>query len=108
MMAAGSSSGGNSSSGGAEDSKFCFRMSDHLQSLRESFSAMLQDQCLTDVLLTAEAVTLPAHKLILSASSDYFKSVFSAFTNPHTNCVVVLKDIAAVDLRAIVEFCYKG
>lgn len=49
---------------------------------------------------------MKAHKVVLSACSPFFESIF--VENPCKHPVVILKDIRYVDLKALVEFMYKG
>ena len=59
-----------------------------------------------DVTLAAGGRHLQAHKVVLSACSEYFQSVFAA--NPCQHPVVILKDVAFEDLETVVKFMYHG
>ena len=61
---------------------------------------------MVDVTLAAGGQHLQAHKVVLSACSEYFQSVFAA--NPCQHPVVILKDVAFEDLETVVKFMYHG
>ena len=64
-------------------------------------------QKLVDVTLAAEGRYLKAHKMLLSACSDYFQILFSAVT-PGQHPIVILKDVTFEDLDTVVQFMYNG
>ena len=53
---------------------------------------------------------LRTHRVILSASSDYFRSVFSSVPNTLNSGVVavIITNVDFDDLHAIIDFIYKG
>ncbi|KAK8778401.1 hypothetical protein V5799_020258 [Amblyomma americanum] len=70
------------------------------------FYHMLSNEALVDVTLACEGLSLKAHKMVLSACSPFFQALFAE--NPCKHPIVILKDMRYVDLRAIVEFMYRG
>ena len=72
------------------------------------FTGLYQSETLVDVTLAAEGKHLQAHKMILSACSDYFHSLFGATPNPYQHPIVILKDVTFEDLQVIVQFMYNG
>lgn len=67
---------------------------------------MVVDQQIVDVTLACDGSHIKAHKIVLSACSNYFKELFLA--NPCKHPIVILKDIKINEMRAIVDFMYKG
>ncbi|XP_043212602.1 protein bric-a-brac 2-like, partial [Amphibalanus amphitrite] len=61
---------------------------------------------LVDVTLSCEGQSLKAHKLVLSACSPYFKTLFQDHSEAHP--IVILKDVKFAELRSIIQFMYKG
>lgn len=59
-----------------------------------------------DVTLVCEGLSLKAHKVVLSASSSFFQTLF--LENPCKHPIIILKDVSYSDLKAIVEFLYQG
>lgn len=100
-----------SSNGNGGKEAFCLRRSDHGNDLIRDFSIMLEDEDLIDVTLSCEDGSIGAHRLMLSANSPYFKSLFARLAASSSKTqypVVVLKDLPYRDLRAIIEFIYRG
>ncbi|KAF7270064.1 hypothetical protein GWI33_016922, partial [Rhynchophorus ferrugineus] len=70
------------------------------------FSNLLSSESLVDVTLAAEGKHLQAHKVVLSACSSYFQSLFTI--NPCQHPIVILKDVKFIDLKIMVDFMYYG
>ena len=87
---------------------FCLKMNCHQNRITETFQRLYREESMVDCTISCAGGTLKAHKLILSAYSPYFSSLFSTFTNPYQYPVVVIKDMPFLDLKAIIEFMYKG
>lgn len=86
---------------------FCLRWNNHQSNLLGVFSQLLQDESLVDVTLAcAEGHSIRAHKVVLSACSSYFQTLFVDHPNRHP--IVILKDVCFAELRTLVEFMYKG
>lgn len=68
---------------------------------------MLQEESLVDVTLAcSEGHSIRAHKVVLSACSSYFQSLFVDHPNRHP--IIILKDVCFAELRTLVEFMYRG
>lgn len=85
---------------------FCLRWSNHQSNMLSVFDQLLQSEALVDVTLACEGLSLRAHKVVLSACSPYFQSLF--IENPCKHPIVILKDIKFTDMKALVDFMYKG
>lgn len=70
------------------------------------FDRLLSNKSLVDVTLGCEGKSVKAHKVVLSACSPFFETLFCE--NPCKHPIVILKDIRYIDLKALVEFMYKG
>lgn len=70
---------------------------------------LLESYC-TDVHLSTgfQSEVIQAHRIILSAFSPYFKSLFSQLPSSNVFPVVIIKDIGYDILCSIVDFCYRG
>lgn len=87
---------------------FCLKLNSHSSHLIEAFQRLYNDEVMVDCTISCSGGTLKAHKLVLSACSPYFASLFSTFTNPYQYPVVVIKDMPFSDMKAIIEFMYRG
>lgn len=70
------------------------------------FDRLLSSRSLVDVTIGCEGRQVKAHKVVLSACSPFFENLFTE--NPCKHPIVILKDIRYADLKALVEFMYKG
>lgn len=94
------------SGGGSGTQYFSLRWNNHPVNLVSVFTGLYQAESLVDVSLAAEGRHLQAHKVVLSACSDYFQALFAA--NPCQHPIVILKDVAFEDLQVVVKFMYHG
>ena len=82
------------------------RRDDHALFAKETFSALLKSGDFADVTLVDEDnIQSIAHKVILSAGSDFFKNLFSS--NPHPHPLVYLR-IPNRHMLAVLNFIYEG
>lgn len=58
---------------GMAEQQFCLRWNHHHTTLINVFESLLKDESLVDVTLYAEGRYVKAHKVVLSACSQYFK-----------------------------------
>ncbi|XP_043526171.1 protein tramtrack, alpha isoform-like isoform X2 [Frieseomelitta varia] len=86
--------------------QFCLRWNYHQPNFISVFSNLLNNETLVDVTLAAEGKQLQAHKVVLSACSTYFQSLFTV--NPCQHPIVILKDVKFSDLKIMVDFMYYG
>ena len=94
------------SSDGGGMQYFSLRWNNHPVNLVSGFSGLYNSETLVDVTLAAEGRYLQAHRMLLSACSDYFQSLFSV--NPSQHPIVILKDVNFEDLKTVVQFMYNG
>ncbi|XP_026275351.1 protein tramtrack, beta isoform-like [Frankliniella occidentalis] len=86
--------------------EYCLRWKYHHSNLQQMFSNLLERESYTDVTLACEGKTLRAHKMVLSACSTYFDSIFSEYSEK--NPIVILKDVKYMDMKSLVNFMYRG
>ena len=79
----------------------------HREKMTEALESMFLDESLCDVTICCAGQKVKAHRVILAASSVYFKEIFAA-TLPGQYPIVFIKSISIDDLNAILEFIYKG
>ncbi|KAG1687792.1 Protein bric-a-brac 2 [Nymphon striatum] len=86
--------------------QFCLRWNNHQGNMVNVFDSLLADNLLVDVTLACDGQNVQAHKLILSACSSFFQEIL--VKNPCKHPVIILKDMTFNDVKAILQFMYKG
>ncbi|XP_059059928.1 protein bric-a-brac 1-like isoform X3 [Achroia grisella] len=86
--------------------QFCLRWNNYQSNLANCFDQLLQTESFVDVTLACDGQSLKAHKVVLSACSPYFQSLF--MDNPCRHPIIIMRDIKYCDLKAVVDFMYRG
>ena len=87
--------------------KFCLKWNDFKTSVSNSFSQFRNEDYLHDVtLVSGDHKKISAHKLVLSACSEYFKDIFK--NNHHPHPLICLDGVSSEDLRNIMDYMYNG
>lgn len=87
--------------------KYSLRWNNHRSNMLTVFGDLLQTEAFTDVSLVADSGRIiKCHKIVLAACSSYFQTLFVALPCPHPT--IILKDVKYTELRAILEFIYRG
>ena len=90
-----------------EAQQFHLKWNNHSLNTLSSFQHLLDTHCLVDVSLTcATGKTVPAHRMVLAACSDYFYRLFKDLPEKHP--VIVFKDASEQILNDLLEFMYRG
>lgn len=96
----------SSSSAASGSPHLCLRWNNYQSNLTSVFDQLLQNETFVDVTLAADGHAIKAHRMVLSACSPYFQHLF--FDNPCQHPIVILKDTRWPELKAIVEYMYRG
>jgi hypothetical protein len=96
----------NSNNNNGTAQQFCLRWNNYQTNLTCVFDQLLQSESFVDVTLACDGNQIKAHKIVLSACSPYFQSLF--FDNPCQHPIIIMRDVKWPELKAIVEFMYKG
>jgi len=86
--------------------QFSLRWKNHQSNLLTVFDHLLQTEAFCDVTLACDGGSIKCHKLILSACSTYFEKLFIENSCEHP--IVFLKDVKCAQVRAILDYMYKG
>ena len=87
--------------------KLCLQWNDFKDNISCSFGELREDKDLTDVTLACEdGKQMEAHKVILAASSPFFKDILKKNKHPHP--LIYMRDLKSEDLLAIIDFLYFG
>lgn len=91
---------------GPDESEYILKSGKHNSALISEFDQLRQEEQLIDVTLAMEDGQIMAHKLVLSACSPYFRSLFT--TNPCKHPIIFLKEVPTEHIRLLVDYMYKG
>ena len=87
--------------------KFCLKWNDFHNNISSSFKEIREDPNFSDVTLAGEGNQhIEAHKMILAASSKFFKDILQQNKHPHP--LIYMRGITGKHLSAILDFMYNG
>ena len=87
--------------------KFCLKWNDFETNVSKSFGLLRNEDYLHDVTLVCDDnKQVSAHKLVLSACSEFFQSIFK--NNKHQNPLICLDGISSKELKDILDYMYNG
>ena len=85
--------------------KFCLKWNDFQKNVSTSFKDIREEFC--DVTLVGEGnQKILAHKVILAASSNFFRDILKANQHPHP--LLYMKGVKGIHMASVVEFMYNG
>jgi hypothetical protein len=76
------------------------RWNDFEKKYAETFRVLRDNEYFTDVTLVADGHSVKAHRVILSACSNYFHAILKTM-GPWQHPVLLLQDVKATDLMAL-------
>ena len=87
--------------------KFSLRWNDFQENTTTALKNLRDDQQFTDVTLVSEdGEPMEAHKIILSATSPFFKNILKF--SKHTHQLVYLRGFKEKELHSLLDFMYHG
>ena len=87
--------------------KFCLKWNDFNSNTSRAFGLLRSEEFLQDVTLVGDDNSqVAAHKLVLSACSEYFKSIFKK--NKHSHPLLCLEGVSSKDVRNMINYMYNG
>merc|ERR1711881_784150 len=87
--------------------KFSLKWNDFQSVVSQSFSVLRQEEDFYDVTLVSDDHTqISAHKLVLSASSQFFKSILRK--NSHSHPLLYLSGVDSTSLGFVLDYIYQG
>jgi len=88
------------------EENYLLRWNDFERNLSEGFKSFKVSNNFCDVTLACEDKQVQAHKVILSASSNFFKNILT--NNIHQHPLLYLKGVRMNDLQSIINYIYHG
>ena len=91
----------------SKSEKFCLKWKDFQDNVNTAFGSLREDNEFADVTLACEdGQQKEAHKVILAASSPFFKNLFKR--NKHAHPLIFMRGVEFNNLTAVVDFLYHG
>lgn len=91
---------------GSQSQQFCVRWNSYQSNLQNTFPKLLTSEHFVDVTIACEGQMVKCHKVVLSACSTYFEQLLSH--NPCQHPIIFMKDMRFWEVRALVDFMYRG
>ena len=89
--------------------KFCLKWNKFTSNASKSFGLFRTADYLHDVTLVSDDhKQIAAHKLVLSASSEYFRNIFKNYDVKHAYPLLCLDEVTSADLQNILDYMYNG
>ena len=86
--------------------KFCLRWNDFEANISSAFRDLKEEKDFSDVTLVCADQQVEAHKVILAASSPFFKKVLKQVQHSHP--LIYMRGIKFSHLEAVLSFLYHG
>ena len=92
----------------SQNEKYHLQWYDFGVNVSKSFTKLRRDSKLNDVtLVTSDMKQVSAHRLVLSACSEFFKTVFENNYTNH-NPLIILENISYEEINLILDYIYDG
>jgi len=88
------------------EEELLLKWDDHHKSFFEAAEDLCHQEQFIDVTLSCGEINFPAHKLVLSVCSPYFRNLF--LRNPCKHPIVVLKDVHFKYMKLLLMYMYRG
>ena len=87
--------------------KFCLKWNDFQQNIISSYNGLRTELDYSDVTLVCENDHhIDVHKIIITASSQFFKTVLKRNKHPHP--MIYMTGVKAKIMEAVIDFIYNG
>ena len=87
--------------------KFCLKWNDFEKNVSKSFSQLRQQTGLFDVtFVSSDQKPVSAHRLVLSACSEFFKTIFHS--NTHSHPMLYLDGVDSREINLMLDYIYQG
>ena len=87
--------------------KFCLKWNDFQTNVSKTFAQLRRESGLFDVtLVTNDQQQVSAHRLVLSACSDFFKTIFHS--NTHSHPLLYLDCVNSREINLVLDYIYQG
>lgn len=85
-----------------------YKNESHSSAFLQEMNSLYQDEILTDVTLRVDGESIPCHKVVLAATSVYFKAMFTMGLSESLQDEVDLNEVEFEAVRDLVDYAYTG
>merc|ERR1712126_147824 len=90
-----------------QNGKFSLKWNDFQTNVSSSFSKLRKERDFFDVTLVSDdEVHVSSHKVVLSASSDFFKNILRK--SSHSSPLIYLSGVKSEELNFVMDYIYNG
>merc|ERR1712126_199152 len=90
-----------------QNGKFSLKWNDFQTNVSSSFSKLRKERDFFDVTLVSDdEVHISSHKVVLSASSDFFKNILRK--SSHSSPMIYLSGVKSKELNFVMDYIYEG
>ena len=87
--------------------RFCLKWNDFQSNISKTFEILRSETQLFDVILVGQDLKkISAHRLVLSACSDFFKNIF--YSNTQSHPMLYLDGVDSDEINLMLDYIYKG
>lgn len=87
---------------------FFFKNPSHFGDMFGLFEEFYRSNSMADVVIAVDGKTIKAHRIVLSAGSDYFRRILVSINSTSHVPILFITDISYEDMESIIEFIYRG
>lgn len=91
-----------------DSSDECYRSINHAERMMRKMEGYMSKKQLCDVILVVGQKRIHAHRIVLSAASDYFAAMFTNDVREATQEEIPMKDVDATALASLINYMYTG
>ncbi|XP_043220585.1 zinc finger and BTB domain-containing protein 7B-like [Amphibalanus amphitrite] len=89
-----------------DEQHYSLKWSDYHHNMMTSFRELQDQEEFVDVTISADGLSMQAHKVVLSACSPYFRKLLKS--NPCQHPIVILQNVSPASLESLLRFMYNG
>ena len=87
---------------------FFLKWDDHFPNVHNAFRTLRGDSSLCDLTLLCDDGEVDAHRIVLSASSQFFQKIFSRPRKNNSHPLVYLRGVTVDQIQSVLDFMYLG
>ena len=91
----------------SQEEHLWLKWNDHISNIHNVLGNLLQETAFCDITIVVEGHCIPAHKLVLIACSEYFRSLLAPLKEGQ-HPMIILEGIKLKEVKSILDYMYFG